>query len=1709
MQSKRGKRSEMKARMILALTHLMPRVKIPAIKPLSQSDKSSKTPATAITLLIALTFVAAIMLLSLAKAPIWTTQTQAEFNNGTYVNTTYNTTGFVQLVLPNTTGTYESKVYDANSTVSWKNITWTPGSYYYQQELPNNQQVETLTGGANMTGNVLLMHLNNDTSVGDNTTWTYDYSGLGNNGTITNATWNTSGKFGSALQFDGSNDYVNAGNDTSLNITNAITIETWVYPFDYNGDRYFMSKGDWSDAWGLEVYGDAPNGKGFFFIFSCTGGAVQAYKYGDIMDINKWYHLVATYDTTNGLKAYVNGTLEASASANGGIKSTNKALFIGARNGLYNFFNGIIDEVAIYNRSLSADEILEHYKRGILNMTFQVRSDNDNSSWMNYIGPDNTSSSYFTNVTLANLSLTNLSNARYFQYKAYFETNNTAYTPELWNVSAGYELVEPTVTLNSPNGTYHNTSTITFNCSAVGNGNLVNISLYTNTTGTWQLNMTNNVTGTSNSTNFTVNGIPDGSHAWNCLVYNDVPLSAFASANYTFTVDTTFPQINFTSPTEASGNYINKNYTYVNVSVSDANNVSSFINWNYSLVGYWNFNDGTANDNSTYNNDGTISGATSATGKFGNALGFDGSNDYVNCGTGASLNIATQVTIEAWLYLTGGGWMGVVSKGESTSIKDQNYVLFLGSTTPHLGFGDGTNYREFTGTAIATGWHHIVAVIASSTDMRIYVDGIQQSGTYAGTATTLTPNTKKCLIGADSTTAEFFNSIIDEVRIWNRALSAEEINASYNTGAYRLYHNFTSLADGNYSYYAQTIDLAGNINQTETRTLAIDTTAPSITNMTISPSAAADVDPNVNINVTVNVTDATAGVNTVILRYWNYSTNVSTSLNVIMSSAGGNLFNASFNASVNGTWYYQVWANDTLGNSINNTPNSTNVQYDCTWNISDTISDPTLGTFEQQKSIGNITINNTGDAAYPVHSCNLDFSLTDNLAPGRLTYSPSAVVSNLAAQSNTTINVTATFLSKALSESLVITISEVNRRSATYQTTSNATLTSYAGGPYLNVVINSSPSTVNQTDDLNFTLSAYVQNIGNESASNVTLNWTLPTGWGNVSGNLNLNVSTLNCSDPTISPSSGCTTNTSLNTLTNVITATVSNPNTASIGAVTIYANSSSDSKVNSSCTSNCSYVNSSDSATATVSCYAVSDGVCPTSGTCSYDSTASNYDPDCTAPAATTVTVGGGGGAPGAPAAIVSEATYELVRGKDESFSLEVKNPSKDATLKDIKMSAAGYLAQYISIEPATLDNIQPNSAFNFTIHIIAPAYFTVGAHNLTFTISSIKEVGVMKTANIEKRYVTLAIHELGKEDAAQLITNSKDAIGEMELLGLNIKKAQQLLAESQAELEKSNYENVKELSQSISSIKENALLCFNTIASLQEKIKDAENKGIKAEDTKILLNLAIAASERGDYALALERAKDAEMTYAVETKGEFNIIYFVTNNTLECLIGTIIFTFLSVLLFLKVKLSIINHSLGSLYGEQDILLGLMKTVQHECFAEKKMSMEEYHQSMLEYEDRFSKAVQHALKLESIRANLFRVRKKGLEMEMQGILNLMKELQSQYIKEGKIETRIYNQKMKSLSARLSEIEEQIALNEAQKALRKSRRKMFVRRFGFAVPKREEKLARKKEEAEHKRRKLKEKLKKRFERIVKKEEKRKLKQEKEKKAEKKRKHTQK
>ena len=161
---------------------------------------------------------------------------------------------------------------------------------------------------------------------------------------------------------------------------------------------------------------------------------------------------------------------------------------------------------------------------------------------------------------------------------------------------------------------------------------------------------------------------------------------------------------------------------------------------------------------------------------------FDGVDDYVDCGSEASLNINNNFTIEAWIKLTAGQTEGVVNWGEQTAGKRRGMFVW--------NKGSGTNWRLwFSGYGAAANvggtsnlndgkWHHAVVTVDSNNHGKVYVDRVLEnekdltlvSYSFSGTR-----------IGRTDS-LEYFKGLIAEVRIYSRVLTPQEILDHYLVG---------------------------------------------------------------------------------------------------------------------------------------------------------------------------------------------------------------------------------------------------------------------------------------------------------------------------------------------------------------------------------------------------------------------------------------------------------------------------------------------------------------------------------------------------------------------------------------------------------------------------------------------------------------------------------------------------------------------------------------------------------------------------------------------------------------------------------------------------------------------------------------------------------------------------------------------------------------
>jgi hypothetical protein len=179
-----------------------------------------------------------------------------------------------------------------------------------------------------------------------------DVSGNGNNGTLTNATWATAGKYGKALQFNGTNALVTIPDSSSLHLSSAMTLEAWVNPSTVNSNwRDVLYKGN--DNYYLEATSSNASRPDAGMI---AGGSYADAIGTSALTANTWSFLTETYDGTT-LRLYVNGTQVASTAHTGAITTSTNPLQIGGDSLYGQYFAGLIDNIRVYNTALTPTQI--------------------------------------------------------------------------------------------------------------------------------------------------------------------------------------------------------------------------------------------------------------------------------------------------------------------------------------------------------------------------------------------------------------------------------------------------------------------------------------------------------------------------------------------------------------------------------------------------------------------------------------------------------------------------------------------------------------------------------------------------------------------------------------------------------------------------------------------------------------------------------------------------------------------------------------------------------------------------------------------------------------------------------------------------------------------------------------------------------------------------------------------------------------------------------------------------------------------------------------------------------------------------------------------------------------------------------------------------------------------------------------------------------
>ena len=637
-----------------------------------------------------------------------------------------------------------------------------------------------------------------------------DRSGQYNNGTLTSMDASTdwvSGKYGGALDFDGVNDYVDV---TSIGISGIAsrTITGWVKIRAYGND---------DGIWSMGIAGTA---KDFSLELTATPGVITFNGWNRDFDftipsnVYGWHHIAITYDGSY-VRAYVDG-VELNSGNFTDLNTTDSGIEFGRSRGS-SYSNTVIDEVRIYNRTLSADEVTRLYKLGRprlgvspknlltngllghwtfdgLDMNATRALDSTPNAYHGTLtgGPvsslgkvgqalsfDGTNTvSIPAGIQLALSGGTEVTLAGWFkgsQIQSMIRLQNGGYIILTWN-GAEKSLV-------STDGI---TTGLDFGGQNLEDGEWHHVAM------TWK----------KNTTNGWVNYV-DGNIA-NQKDSADVNLPLLGAASYLGSHNGSsefmtgqLDDIRIYNRALSSAE-IKKIYDVTKGSVYNKTNKDRLTN---GLVGHWTFDGPDMNatqalDSTANANHGTLSGPTRAIGKVGQALSFDGVDDYINAGSDSSLDNLTTITISAWIYPTGWGeatWGRILVKGNAAGgffflsndategVETLNFFQNFSTT-------DGY-WRTPTSSMVLNKWQHVAVTYdrsSTSNDPILYIDGVSKSVTeisgYTPAGSDLDDSAEDLYIGNTPDNSRTFAGKIDEVRVYNRILTPEEISIIYNIG---------------------------------------------------------------------------------------------------------------------------------------------------------------------------------------------------------------------------------------------------------------------------------------------------------------------------------------------------------------------------------------------------------------------------------------------------------------------------------------------------------------------------------------------------------------------------------------------------------------------------------------------------------------------------------------------------------------------------------------------------------------------------------------------------------------------------------------------------------------------------------------------------------------------------------------------------------------
>ncbi len=652
--------------------------------------------------------------------------------------------------------------------------------------------------------------------------------------------WTQAGKYGKGLIFDGTDDYVSTSNESTFDGLTGFTISAWTKLDSYCSVatcwRTIISKRSAWSTTGIPFelqYQRSTDSYAIRGIVKGNDTVVYSTQSPAQLPAGVWHHLVLTWDGAT-LKLYLDGALNNSTAATVSITDNNTDVTIGY-NIANEYFAGTMDEVKMYNYALTADEVKLEYNHG---SSLQMGALGSNSSYdknsanQEYCVPGDSTSCAPPVARLdfeegkddtCSGGTNDVCDTSGSGNDGAWNGTGSHWTSGKVGKAGKFNGTDDYVDLGDPASGDLDMGTGDFTVQAwvktgtvseekaiirkgAGYGGDIGWRLTIKSDGT--LNPT--IEDSLGFTTFTSTSRIDN-NKWHFVV------AAFdRDGNGTIYIDGKQDGTP-TSIASRSGNIDNSlsallggngNGNWLNGSIDQMRiykylRTPAQIAYDYNRggpVGWWKFDEcqgDTLHDSSGNNNSGTHSGSTTmgtcsdgtnttawskgATGKRNSSLYFNGTDDYVNIGSGTSLDQTSQVSVSAWVYPTNNtGWYVIFQRGDGTP---NGYRLKISNTSKWAFNPDASgSWTYSTDDAAINTWSYVVGTWDGTTT-KLYVNGVLVSTTSDSGTPTSTAGEVANIGSYGNGAGQLFPGQIDDVRIYNYALTASQVKNVYNNGA--------------------------------------------------------------------------------------------------------------------------------------------------------------------------------------------------------------------------------------------------------------------------------------------------------------------------------------------------------------------------------------------------------------------------------------------------------------------------------------------------------------------------------------------------------------------------------------------------------------------------------------------------------------------------------------------------------------------------------------------------------------------------------------------------------------------------------------------------------------------------------------------------------------------------------------------------------------